>query len=87
MANDILSDREERLNPVRTYKVVPISSRLGVLEFLSDTTTYKTLCHPNDKKAPTDCINTPQAFLKALRGQQRGEDFLKFVEKDLEGKF
>jgi len=85
VANDILSDREERLLPIRTYKVVPFSTRLGLIEFLADTTTYKDLCQPNDKRLPPVVIDNAAAFLKSLRGQKIGSDFLHFISKDLGG--
>jgi len=43
IANSILGDSDDRFLPIRTYKVVPISSRLGVIEFLPNTATYKSM--------------------------------------------
>ena len=43
IANNILSESQDSFVPIRTYKVVPISSRLGVIEFLPNITTYKSM--------------------------------------------
>ena len=52
IANSILGSSDERFSLIRTYKVVPISSRLGVIEFLPNTTTYKSLACKGRVKEP-----------------------------------
>jgi len=52
IANSILNQSDERFSLIRTYKVVPISSRLGIIECLPNITTYKSLVSSDNQQGP-----------------------------------
>ena len=95
MCNKLLATNECRdIRPLRTYSVIPLSKKLGIIEFIPETTTYKTLAafsstskNALTKYSQTGClVKTEADFEKVINDSEKcGKVFQSFVDQELNG--
>ena len=95
LCNKLLASTEYRdIRPLRTYSVVPLSKKLGIIEFIPKTTTYKSLAAFSSKSknvlpkySRTGClVKTEVDFAKAINDSEKyGKVFRSFVDQELNG--
>ena len=94
LCNKLLSDTGYRdFRPVRTYSVVPFSGRLGVIGFVPQTTTYKSLAASPKLKttllkySKMGCyVKTTDDFIKVVNQPEKsGNSFRLYVDQELDG--
>ena len=95
LCNQLLVNSECRdLRPVRTYSVIPFSPKLGVIQFVPETTTYKSLASSSSilktalpKYSQRGClVRTESDFAKVINhSEESGKTFRNFVDQELTG--
>ena len=81
------------LRSLRTYSVIPFSKKLGIIEFVPDTATFKMLAASPKikdalpKYAKTGClVRSESDFANAIsRSEECGRSFRSLVDRDLGG--
>ena len=79
------------LRSMRTYSVIPFSKKLGLIEFVPNTTTYKMLAASSKMKdalpnfSKTGClVKSESDFVKVIsRCEESGKTFRKLVDREL----
>ena len=78
--------------PIRTYSVVPFSSRLGIIGFVPETTTYKILASPPNLKTALPkyakrgyFVASAPDFVKVVGKADKNTVFRSFVDNELDG--
>ena len=94
ICNELLSNSNSRdFRPLRTYPVVPFSGKLGIIGFVSQTTTYKSLATSPKLKTTLSkyskigyLVKTVNDFSKAVvQKEKSGDAFRLYVDQELEG--
>ena len=94
LCDKLLASTDSRdMRHIRTYSVIPFSRRLGIIEFVPSTTTYKLLAaSPKLKTAlpkfakSGSCIESKPQFLSVLSQNEKSVTaFRAFIDNELEG--
>ena len=94
LCNKLLMNSSCRdLRALRTYSVIPFSRKLGIIEFVPDTTTYKALeSSPRLKDAlpkyakTGSFVKSESDFVNSIaHSEKSGKSFRNLIDRDLDG--